>query len=116
MIPDANAIAELEKRLRQMDALPHDLHRLKDAIDAIAALLSLQVKIEIKDSSLSGRCHDTRYVVYLKQNEYNYSYWHGPDAGNGREQSTSKMAWTIVGSGQYLRVRAIAAGLVRQKR
>jgi hypothetical protein len=94
---DADAIAQLEKRLHQMDGLPRDLHRLKDAIDAIAALLSLQVKIGMEDSSLSARRGGTRYVVYLKENAYHYSYWHGPDAGNGREQDTSKLAWMIAG-------------------
>jgi hypothetical protein len=97
MMLDADAIAELEKRLQQMDALPRDLLRLKEAIEAIAVTLSLQVKIEMKDSCLSARRDGTNHTVILEQNEYRYRYWHGPDAGDGREQSTSKMAWNIVG-------------------
>jgi hypothetical protein len=111
MMIDADSFAALQKRLQQLDAMPPGLHGLKEAIEAIAATLSVQAKVDMQESCLSARADNTAWTVTLKQNEYHYSYRHFADAGNGREQSTSRMASTIVGRN----LQAIAIGLARQK-
>jgi hypothetical protein len=115
MMLDADAIAELEMRLRQMDAQPRSLDLLKLAIETIAASLSVQVEIQMKDSWLSVKNDGADWVVKLKENDYHYFFRERADTWDKHGQCTSKLAWSIMGPRHYLRVRAVAAAAARQK-
>ena len=116
MMLDANAIAELEKRLQQMDAQPRSLDLLKQALETVAATLSVQVKIRTGNSSLLVESDGADWVIKLEDNDYHYTGMKQANSWDRRGQSTSKLTWSIMGATQHFRVRAVVAAAAQGKK
>jgi hypothetical protein len=102
-----DALAELENRVKGMDALPRSLDLLRLAIEATAAGLSIQVKMQMDGSYLRVEHDGSCWNVRVEDNDYHYFYMHHADTWDSHEQSTSELAWDIVGLPRLFR-RAIA--------
>jgi hypothetical protein len=111
----ANAFVELEKRLQQMDAEPRGLDVLKQAIEAIAASVSVEIKIQMGTSSLKVDCDTGHWIVKMEGNDYHCSYMHRADSGDFHGLITSKSAWTIVAPARHLGLRAMVAAAAQGK-
>ena len=93
-----DSLFEMETRVSGLDALPHSLALLREAIETITAAIPTGVRITMDGNFLRAERKSSHWNVRVEGGIYHLYYMCQGDSWDAPEESTSNLAWQISGA------------------